>query len=140
MLISSISAGSADETAHATERETISSNNRSRQSAVNAFESAKPGICRSGLSTTAPAITGPARQPRPTSSTPATHTNPYRRSEFSMVRRAPTFFTTRVTFLRCLGCLMCPGCLNCLFLHFLLPRGLALQLADEVQLCATNLG
>ena len=39
-----------------------------------------------GSSTTAAATTGPARQPRPTSSTPATCTNPRRRSAFSSVR------------------------------------------------------
>src|SRR5207247_1843111 len=35
-----------------------------------------PWMCRSGSSTTAAATTGPARQPRPTSSQPATYTNP----------------------------------------------------------------
>ena len=41
-----------------------------------AFESASPSMRRSGWRMTAPAMTGPARQPRPTSSTPATATNP----------------------------------------------------------------
>ena len=36
------------------------------------------------------AVTGPARQPRPTSSTPATMENPVRRSAFSSVRVAET--------------------------------------------------
>src|SRR3954469_12386867 len=46
---------------------------------------------RSGCSTTAAATTGPARQPRPTSSQPATYTNPMRRSAFSRVRYARVF-------------------------------------------------
>src|SRR6185295_6655782 len=54
------------------------------------FESHTPGMCLSGWSTTAAATTGPARQPRPTSSTPATYTNPTRRSAFSSVRIAGT--------------------------------------------------
>jgi hypothetical protein len=37
---------------------------------------------------TAAATTGPARHPRPTSSTPATYANPTRRSAFSRVRIA----------------------------------------------------
>ena len=55
-----------------------------------AFESETPEMCFSGCSTTAAATTGPARQPRPTSSTPATCTNPARRSAFSSVRIAGT--------------------------------------------------
>src|SRR5262245_53519210 len=43
---------------------------------------------RSGSSTTAAATTGPARQPRPTSSMPATRWNPKRRKAFSRVRIA----------------------------------------------------
>ena len=54
------------------------------------FESLRPVIWRSGLSTTAPATTGPARQPRPTSSTPHTRQNPSLLSTFSNVRVAAT--------------------------------------------------
>ena len=76
MLIRSISSGSIAITAHAVHLAQISSCNRSRAAAVSAFESARPSMRRSGSRITAPAITGPARHPRPTSSTPATHTKP----------------------------------------------------------------
>src|SRR2546428_281958 len=69
---------------------------------------------------TAAATTGPARQPRPTSSTPATYTNPMRRSAFSRVRYARTLDMKRL-------------------LRFSHPRGLALQVAQEVQLRAPDL-
>src|SRR5438093_1014958 len=77
-------------------------------------------MCRVGCSTTAAATTGPARQPRPTSSTPATYTNPMRRSAFSRVRYARTLDMKRL-------------------LRFSHPRGLALQVAQEVQLRAPDL-
>src|SRR5438045_8569912 len=82
-------------------------------------------MCLSGCRTTAAATTGPARQPRPTSSTPATYTNPMRRSAFSRVRYARTFT-------KALGGL--------LFSHFLHARRLALQVAQEVELGAADLG
>ena len=44
----------------------------SRCSGVSSFESRSPGTGRRGSRTTTPTATGPARQPRPTSSTPAT--------------------------------------------------------------------
>src|SRR4051794_30731136 len=78
---------------------------------------------RSGCRTTAAATTGPARQPRPTSSQPATCTNPTRRSAFSSVRVAGTLDTSD---LRLRG-----------VLH---PRRLALQIAQVVQLGAADLG
>src|SRR4029078_6801075 len=77
-------------------------------------------MCRSGSSTTAPATTGPARQPRPTSSTPATYTNPTRRGAFSSVRAAGT---RTIADLPCL--------LRRLVLH---PRVLALQIRQVIQL------
>src|SRR5579862_5646763 len=54
-------------------------------------------MCRSGWSTTAAATTGPARHPRPTSSHPATWTNPTRRRAFSSVRVAGTRVIARQT-------------------------------------------
>ena len=69
---------------------TISKVEVTRSAAGTSFESQTPGMCFSGCSTTAAATTGPARQPRPTSSTPATCTNPTRRSVFSSVRMAGT--------------------------------------------------
>src|SRR5215510_10930643 len=82
-------------------------------------------MCLSGCSTTAAATTGPARQPRPTSSTPATCTNPTRRKAFSSVRIAGT---------RVIGG---PSCLLC-FRVVLHPRGLALQVAQVVELRAAD--
>src|SRR6476620_3467261 len=77
-------------------------------------------MCRSGWSTTAAATTGPARQPRPTSSTPATYTKPTRRSAFSSVRVAGT--RTNADLL-------------CLLRHLVLhTRGLALQVPQVIQL------
>src|SRR5689334_19108283 len=85
------------------------------------------GMYRSGSSATAAATTGPARQPRPTSSTPATRLNPSRRIAFSSVLKARTLTTGW------------PGRSGGLFLGGVLhPRGFALQLAQEVQLRATD--
>src|SRR4051812_24538457 len=86
----SISAGSAPATAQAIACRTMRSYRRSRSGAGTVFESHTPGMWRSGCSTTAAATTGPARHPRPTSSQPATCTNPTRRSAFSSVRVAET--------------------------------------------------
>src|SRR6185436_4705847 len=93
----------------------------SRSSGGTSFESLTPGMWRSGSSTTAAATTGPARQPRPTSSQPATCTNPTRRNAFSSVRVAGTRVTSS-------------------FSGVLHPRRLALQLAQVVQLGAADLG
>src|SRR6476619_3593471 len=71
---------------------------------------------------TAAATTGPARQPRPTSSTPAMCTTPCRRRSFSTVREA------RARLMRA------PDGLGALH-----ARGLALQVAQEVQLRAPHL-
>ena len=79
MLWVSISSGSAAATAHAIASRTIVSYSDSRSAAGTCLESASPRMCRRGCSTTAPVTTGPARQPRPTSSTPAMCTNPRRR-------------------------------------------------------------
>src|SRR3954451_19378007 len=125
MLISSISRGSQDATDQAIACLTMRANSRSRSSARTSFESQTPGMCLSGWRMTAPATTGPARQPRPTSSTPATYTKPWRRSAFSRVRKARTLtIASRGLLLRRL-------------LH---ARGLALQVAQEIELRAADLG
>src|SRR5438128_756433 len=85
---------------------------------------------RSGLRTTAAATTGPARQPRPTSSTPATYTNPTRRSEFSSVRIAGT---------RTIRSHPCVLTFAFGFLSFPHAGRLALQVAQIVQLRAPHL-
>src|SRR6476469_7807204 len=83
---------------------------------------------RSGSSATAAATTGPARQPRPTSSTPATRLNPSRRMVFSSVLKARTLTTGEW-----------PERSDRLLLGRVLhPCGFALQLAQEVQLRAAN--
>src|SRR5205809_7388807 len=91
------------------------------------FESHTPGMARSGWSTTAAATTGPARQPRPTSSTPATYMKPTRRSAFSSVRMAGT----RVISLDGMGLLGFPALFH--------TGGLALQIAQVIQLRAADL-
>src|SRR5471032_1969025 len=106
---------------------------RSRSAAGTVLESQTPGMWRSGCSTTAAATTGPARQPRPTSSTPATCTNPTRRSAFSSVRVAGTRVTS--AFRLQTSDLPLSG-----FDDVLHPRGLALQLAEVVELRAADLG
>src|SRR5438067_6894934 len=149
MLMRSISTGSTDVTDQHTASRVMRTYSRSRSSAVTVFESQIRGMYRSGFSTTADATTGPARQPRPTSSTPATYTNPIRRSAFSRVRYARTFTMAKLrncgiaesqnrklqnfqfrnsAILRAL-----------LFSRFLHARGLALQLAQEVQLGSAHL-
>src|SRR5580765_363359 len=95
---------------------------------------------RAGSRTTAAATTGPARQPRPTSSTPATCTNPIRPSAFSIVRLArcrATRASRRAMGRRgaSAGNLLGDDALG--FLH---ARGLALQIAQEVQLGAAHAG
>src|SRR5215475_5042287 len=102
---------------------------RSRSAAGTSFESHTPAMWRSGWSTTAPATTGPARQPRPTSSTPATCTNPTRRSAFSSVRIAGTRVTSDFR-------LQTSG-FRSAFFH---PGRLALQVAQVVELGAPDLG
>src|SRR5512140_2002873 len=133
MLMRSISSGSIAATCQATAAAVMSSNNRSRWAAVSTLESATPGTWRAGSSTTAPATTGPARQPRPTSSAPATCTYPRRRISFSTVRdarerdmAAPQDQRPQEASRRAL-----------LFLH---PGGLAAQIAEERQLGAPHAG
>src|SRR5262249_50521886 len=114
-------------------------------------------MCRSGWSTTAAATTGPARQPRPTSSTPATCTNPTRRSAFSSVRMAGTRVIAgqvgRAGLVSRAGRAGQAGRGNptdpadptsptypaSRFRSVLHPRGLALQIAQVVQLRAADL-
>src|SRR5689334_4031837 len=75
---------------------------------------------------TAAATTGPARHPRPTSSTPATWTIPIRRAAFSTARDARAFVIALPAY----------GLPAPLFLH---ACGLAAQVAQEVQLRAAHL-
>src|ERR671932_480481 len=100
-------------------------------------------MCRPGWSTTAAATTGPARQPRPTSSTPATWQKPTRRNAFSSVRIAGT----RTIATLCVGwrdrqdgVIAPPALLPVVLLLrcVLHARGLALQLAQVVQLRAAH--
>src|SRR5262249_30394128 len=93
-------------------------------------------MCRSGSSTTAPATTGPARHPRPTSSTPATYTNPTRRSAFSSVRIAGT--RVRLDLRRFTSARLQTSNL-CLFPLVLDARGLAFEIAQVIQLRAPDL-
>src|SRR5687768_9548456 len=76
---------------------------------------------RPGSRITAPATTGPARQPRPTSSQPATRWKPHRRRAFSRLLVARTLT------------IGASGPLG--LLH---ARRLALQIAQEVQLGAAH--
>src|SRR5439155_6338206 len=91
---------------------------------------------RSGWSTTAAATTGPARQPRPTSSTPATYMKPARRSGFSSVRMAGTRVTVYVPGLRCQFCVLRFSFRPPALFH---PRRLALEVAQIIQLSAPHL-
>src|SRR5688572_30507837 len=132
MLMVSISIGDASATAHAIARLVICSNSASRSAAGTVFESLSPGMCLSGCSTTAPATTGPARHPRPTSTTPHTRLNPSLRRTFSSVRVAATRVirivgerSDRARILRTLRGLFCA------LAH---PGRLALAIAQEVQL------
>src|SRR4051812_47934674 len=120
----SISAGSAPATAQAIACRTMRSYRRSRSGAGTVFESHTPGMWRSGCRTTAAATTGPARQPRPTSSTPATCTNPTRRSAFSSVRIAGTRVIRSALRLD----------------DVLHARGLAFQVAQVIELGPADLG
>src|SRR5262245_41656496 len=156
MLIRSISAGSASATAHVTACATIRSYKRSRSGACTAFESHTPGMCLPGCRMTAAATTGPARQPRPTSSTPATCTNPTRRSAFSSVRMAGTRVIAgqvgRVSRVGLVGRkhggsdlpgppdLSDPPDRSSRFGGVFHPRGLALQVAQVVQLRPADFG
>src|SRR5882762_4899819 len=90
-------------------------------------------MCLSGCSTTAAATTGPARQPRPTSSTPATCTNPTRRSAFSSVRMAGTRVIGQDAQERQDGAR--PALFRRAFFH---ARGLALEIAQVVKLRAAD--
>src|SRR5215208_5047658 len=87
---------------------------------------------RSGSRITAPAVTGPARHPRPTSSAPATRQKPTRRNAFSSVRVAETRDMDA-------GLVSSCGSLR-LARRILHARCLALQRAQVVQLGASDLG
>src|SRR3954469_2252601 len=132
----SISAGSAPATAQAIACRTMRSYRRSRSGAGTVFESHTPGMWRSGCRTTAAATTGPARQPRPTSSTPATCTNPTRRSAFSSVRMAGTRLTSDFR-LQTSDFRLHTSQL--LLNHVFHPGSLALQIAEVVELGAPHL-
>src|SRR5688572_30263904 len=131
MLMVSISPGEASATAQAIARVVICSNSASRSAAGTVFESLSPGMCRSGWRTTAPATTGPARHPRPTSSTPHTRLKPSLRRTFSSVRVA----ATRVISVGAPRFL--PG-LRVLLRALAHPRRLALEVAQEVELGAAH--
>src|ERR1035437_9968912 len=76
MLIRSIRSELTNATAQATAFARISRSNRRRSSGFSIFESRSPRGSQSGGRITAAAATGPARQPRPTSSIPATWRKP----------------------------------------------------------------
>src|SRR5829696_6363014 len=76
---------------------------------------------------TAAATTGPARHPRPTSSTPATCTIPKRRAAFSSARDARALVIVPTL----------PELGPALLFH---TRRLSAQIAQEIQLRAANLG
>ena len=74
MLIRSISRADAAPSADRHARERITAASRRRSCGLSCFESSTPAIARwSGGMITAHATTGPARGPRPTSSTPASN-------------------------------------------------------------------
>src|ERR1700741_3866762 len=87
---------------------------------------------RSGCRTTAAATPGPARQPRPTSSTPATWQKPTRRSAFSSVRMAGTRMVEPPIDGLALGVRLL------VLVAAAHARGLALQIAQVIQLRAAN--
>src|SRR6476620_7877856 len=89
-----------------------------------------PGMYRSGSSTTAAATTGPARQPRPTSSMPAMRWNPKRRKAFSRVRIARVLTMSKSQTPQ--------GDLLLLRDALFHPRGLALQIPQEIELRAPH--
>ena len=71
MLIRSMISGEMAATAKATAWERMAAAARSRSGAVRHLLSSTPGTRQRPSSTTAAATTGPASEPRPTSSTPA---------------------------------------------------------------------
>src|SRR4029453_5902505 len=131
MLMRSISVGSAEATAQATEWRTILACSFSRSPSGTSFESQIPRMCLSGCRTTAAATTGPARHPRPTSPTPATSANPRRRRAFSRVRIAG---------IRMRASLGSRSALTVGAPALFHACRLALQIAEEVQLAAADFG
>src|ERR1700744_3790037 len=97
MLIPSISAASAEPTAQALGGRRVNAWSRSRSIGRTGWEAPPPGMGRAGCSPTAAATTGPARQPRPTSSQPAMRAKPTRRIAFSSVRMAGTLIQVGVS-------------------------------------------
>src|ERR1700722_2979022 len=67
----------------------------SRRSARSSFESRKPRMRYDGSRITAAATTGPKRDPRPTSSTPATCSAPVAQARFSNFKVQRSFFSRR---------------------------------------------
>src|ERR1035437_1183901 len=85
MFSASISRTLAAPSENASARARMSAARRTRSGAFSAFESSTPAMARrDGGITMAHATTGPARGPRPTSSTPAINRAPARRSSRSM--------------------------------------------------------
>src|SRR5512140_1795169 len=88
--IASISAAVAAPTAAPRAASRIRIASASRTAGSRAFESSSPGNGDGPSNTTAPAYTGPATQPRPTSSTPAINAWPSARASFSIAKRPAT--------------------------------------------------
>src|SRR5450432_287047 len=132
MLIRSISRALAAPSPRLTARSMICVTRRSRASGVSALESSTPRSAReSGGMTMAHATTGPAREPRPTSSTPAMSVPPVRRSSRSIV-----VHRARCTLRGSSVCVLDGACdLN---LAFLDPCSLAGGGAQIVELRATH--
>src|SRR6185312_7310049 len=132
MLTRSISRAEAAPSPRLTARCMICETSRSRAWAVSAFESSTPRSARvSGGITMAHATTGPAREPRPTSSTPAMSAPPARRRSRSIVVQRVRC-TVRAP---CAAWLDGAGDLN---LALLDSRGLAGGFAQVVELRATH--
>src|SRR5450756_1307328 len=90
MPIASISAAVAAPTAAPSAAARSRDARASRTSGRSTLESSRPGSVTRRSNTTAPAYTGPARQPRPTSSTPAIRACPRARASSSMAKSPST--------------------------------------------------
>src|SRR5258707_399433 len=134
MFSRSISRTLAAPIASARQRSRMRTASLSRTAAVSAFESSTPRMaCASAGMTTAHATTGPARGPRPTSSTPARSGPRASRNSRSIRLQRPPPRGTRPCLERLLGR---DG--RGLGLHFLDARGLAREVAQVVQLGAAH--
>src|SRR5688500_5444255 len=134
MLSRSISRTDAAPTARASARSRIRRARSTRIRAVRRFESSTPRIARwSGGMMTAHATTGPARGPRPTSSTPAiSGPDPARRSRSIVLQRWRRRFTSALAAVR-LAASRRSACLR-----LANARRLAREVAQVIQLRAPN--